>query len=110
MANTSNSRPDFQEVNTRNHIARIIVAVLTAELPSRRESLRRIAAALADTPSLITEITRARRERANLAAAARATLAAYNEGEPDPLFYVRDELHQDPYQSRQDRRDEWGRG
>ncbi|GAB3429142.1 hypothetical protein [Flindersiella endophytica] len=30
---------------------------------------------------------------ANLAAAARATLAAADEGEADPLYYLRDELH-----------------
>ncbi len=29
----------------------------------------------------------------NLAAAARATLAADHDGEPDPLYYLRDELH-----------------
>jgi hypothetical protein len=57
---------------------------------------------LSDVPVLISEIIGLRREisvrgleRANLAAAARATLAALAAGrdaEPDPLWYLRDEL------------------
>jgi hypothetical protein len=55
--------------------------------------------AIADVPLLLAEInrllalvTRARTEFANLLAAARATLAAQQDGEPDPLSYLRDEL------------------
>jgi hypothetical protein len=33
-----------------------------------------------------------RLDRANLAAAAFATIAAHQDGEPDPLSYLRDEL------------------
>jgi len=57
---------------------------------------------LSDVPVLISEIIGLRREisirgleRANLAAAARATLAALAAGrdaDPDPLWYLRDEL------------------
>ncbi|HEY5986267.1 MAG TPA: hypothetical protein VIV12_07825 [Streptosporangiaceae bacterium] len=55
--------------------------------------------ALADTPALTAEITQlrtaladARLDRANLAAAALACIAAHRDGEPDPLSYLRDEL------------------
>ncbi|MFD0851179.1 hypothetical protein ACFQ07_03055 [Actinomadura adrarensis] len=55
--------------------------------------------ALSDTPVLLTEINRlhvelirARFDLANLVAAGRATLKAHRDGEPDALFYLRDEL------------------
>jgi hypothetical protein len=53
--------------------------------------------AVADVPVLLAEIdrlsrllTRTRWDFANLLAAARATLAADQDGEPDPLTYLRD--------------------
>ena len=56
--------------------------------------------ALADTTALSALVTRlsaerdrARLDRANLRAAMRATLAAHADGEPDPLWYLRDELN-----------------
>ena len=55
--------------------------------------------AIADIPLLLAELDRAatriatvRTDFANLLAAARATLAAADEGEPDPLYYLRDEV------------------
>jgi hypothetical protein len=55
--------------------------------------------ALADIPVLLVELervldllTRARTEYANVLAAARATLAAVDEREADPLGYLRDEV------------------
>lgn len=55
--------------------------------------------AIADIPVLLDEIGRltwllswTRTEFANLLAAARATLAAQHEDEPDPLSYLRDEV------------------
>jgi hypothetical protein len=55
--------------------------------------------AIADIPVLLAEIDRcrtllalARARHHNLLAAARATIAAYRDGEADPLWYVRDEL------------------
>jgi hypothetical protein len=52
-----------------------------------------------DIPALVSEVDRlyallvlARRRYADLAAAARATLAAESDGERDPLAYLRDEL------------------
>ena len=56
--------------------------------------------ALSDTATLAAQVTRlsaelerTRLDRANLRAAMRATLAAYADGEPDPLWYLRDELN-----------------
>lgn len=58
-----------------------------------------LAAALDTIPLLCTEINRLRRRLAstlqdlhNLLAAARATLGAHADGEPDALYYLRDEL------------------
>lgn len=55
--------------------------------------------ALSDIPPLCDEVSRlrlylgiARLTRANLAAAARAALAAAADQEKDPLYYLRDEL------------------
>jgi len=71
-------------------------AVLTAPAGSFRTALVR---ATADIPALVSEVERlhvlllqGRRRYADLAAAARATLAAHADGEPDPLAYLRDEL------------------
>ena len=53
-----------------------------------------------DLADLVAELTRlageldhARLDRANLRAAMRAALAAHADGEPDPLWYLRDELN-----------------
>lgn len=58
--------------------------------------------AIADLPVLVEEIHRlrslpilTRTHYVNLLAAARAAVAADRDGEPDPLLYLRDELH--PY-------------
>jgi putative intracellular protease/amidase len=58
-----------------------------------------ITAALATIPALSREtwhlrglLHLARLDHANLIAAARATVRADHEGEPDPIWYVRDEL------------------
>jgi len=69
----------------------------------KRSSLNRggqVDDALADIPRLAAEIslinariTVSRLDRANLAAAGRATITAYLNDEPDPLAYLRDELH-----------------
>ncbi|HEV2640232.1 MAG TPA: hypothetical protein VGX23_34175 [Actinocrinis sp.] len=55
--------------------------------------------AIADIPLLLAELERTatlianvRTDFANLLAAARATLAANDEGELDPLYYLRDEV------------------
>jgi hypothetical protein len=88
---------DLPEVTTRNRIARHLTEELSLTFPA--DIWRYLATAFADVPALSAEITRLRAElgdarlnRANLAAAALATVAAYHEGEPDPLSYLRDEL------------------
>ena len=73
------------------------------EVASRHDgaasALDTLARALETIPLLCAEIgrVRARLGRAltdlhNLVAAARATLGAHADGEPDPLYYLRDEL------------------
>lgn len=55
--------------------------------------------AVSDIPVLLAELSRVREllalvrvMHANLLAAARATIAAARDGEPDPMYYLRDEL------------------
>ncbi|MFC5186043.1 hypothetical protein [Actinomadura harenae] len=92
---------NLTEVREKSRIAREIVSYLDDALPSMAELWRRIYAALADTLMLIVEINRLnaanrllRDDCANLLAAARATLGAADEGtDPDPLYYVRDEVN-----------------
>jgi hypothetical protein len=90
---------DLEEVTTRNDAARHIVAGFATAMPTLAEIWRSLEDAFNDVPALAAEITRlsgelrdTRLDRANLLAAARATIAAYHEGEPDPLCYLRDEL------------------
>jgi hypothetical protein len=51
-----------------------------------------------ETEDLRTVLARTRAAYANLLAAARAALSAEDEGESDPLYYLRDEL--DPWGQR----------
>ena len=48
---------------------------------------------VAELTRLAGELDRVRMDRANLLAAMRAALAAHADGEPDPLWYLRDELN-----------------
>ncbi|MFC4908415.1 hypothetical protein [Actinomadura gamaensis] len=88
------------EVREKNRIAREIIAYLDDALPTLAELWGRVYAALADTLVLIGEVNRLnaanrllRDDYANLLAAARATLGAATEGtDPDPLYYLRDEV------------------
>jgi serine/threonine protein kinase HipA of HipAB toxin-antitoxin module len=93
-----NARPnDLQEIATRNRLARHLAEEFSEQLSS--DIWRTLAAAFSDVPALSAEVVQlradlagARLDRANLAAAALAAVAAHEEGEPDPLSYVRDEL------------------
>jgi hypothetical protein len=96
----SNIHIDLEEVTTRNETAHHIVAGFATAMPTVADIWRHIETALNDVPELATELTRlsselkdARLDRANLLAAARATIAAYHDGEPDPLSYLRDEVN-----------------
>lgn len=73
------------------------------EIARRRDSatsaMGTLARALDTIPLLCAEVSRLRARLArtladlhNLIAAARATLGAHADGEPDPLYYLRDEL------------------
>jgi hypothetical protein len=99
---------DLQAAINRNNAARHIVAGFAAEMPTLAEIWRYIEDALDDTPALADEITRltaelrsARLDRANLLAAMRAALAAHSDGEPDPMWYLRDELDASGYLTRE---------
>ena len=101
MPNT-NPIPDFdlQQIRTKNTHARHIVAGCASALPTLADMWRELDGALSDTATLAAQVTRlsvdlerARLEAANLRAAMRATLAAYADGESDPLWYLRDELN-----------------
>ena len=75
------------------------MAGCASALPTLADMWQALNDALADTIAvcahltrLSAELDRARLERANLRAAMRATLAAHADGEPDPMWYLRDEL------------------
>jgi hypothetical protein len=76
---------DLQEASSQHHQAASALRTLTAALdmiPRLCIEIGRLRARLART---VTDLH-------NLIAAARATLGAHADGEPDPLFYLRDEL------------------
>ncbi|GIH79810.1 hypothetical protein [Planobispora longispora] len=90
---------DLQEIIDRNHTARQLLTAFAHSTVILSDLWHLITAAIDDTPVLVTEIARLRVEmarmrlsRANLIAAAQATLSAHADGEADPLFYLRDEL------------------
>jgi hypothetical protein len=89
----------FLETTTRNDIARDIIAGFAATTPTLTGAWRLVDKALADLPVVLSqlgliraELEAVRLDRANLLAAIRACLAASDEGEADPLGYLRDEL------------------
>jgi hypothetical protein len=93
----TNQRPysgtNLEEITARNESARRMIAGFTVEMPALAEFWRNLGTALADSPALCGEIARlnaelraTRLDLANLLAAVRATLAAYADGEADPLY------------------------
>ena len=99
MPNRPRKNPanDLLEVAARHRLALDLTEGLATACPA--DIWQHLLTAFADIPALTAEITRlrsdlsgARLSRANLAAAALATVAAHHEGEPDPLCYLRDEL------------------
>ncbi len=94
-----NASIDLQQISTRNDHARHIVAGCASALPTLADMWQILHDALTDTATLSAlvtrlsaELERTRLEHANLRAAMRATLAAYADGEPDPMWYLRAEL------------------
>jgi hypothetical protein len=89
----------FEEVTSRNDTARDLIAGFAAVTPNLTGVWRYVDRALADIPATLAELGRLRDEleavrldRANLLAAIRAALGAHDEGEDDPLGYLRAEL------------------
>jgi hypothetical protein len=98
------TRIDLQEAIARNETARSIITGFSTALPTLTRFWQQIDTALTDTPTLANELTRLsvdlatiRTDRANLAAAGLATIAAHHDGEPDPFAYMRDELRAQGY-------------
>src|SRR5208282_3751632 len=90
---------NLQQISTRNDQARHIVAGCASALPTLAAMWQPVDDALTDAATLCAEVTRlsaeldrARLDRANLRAAMRAALAAHADGDPDPMWYLRDEL------------------
>jgi hypothetical protein len=88
------------KVSTRAEHARHIISGFSLATPALADLWRQVADALSDVPALTAEVgslrtwlTACRIDRANLAAAARLTIAAYHNGDLDPLAWLRDELH-----------------
>jgi hypothetical protein len=97
--NLPSTSQEFREITTRNDFARDIIAGFAATTPTLTGAWRLIDKALADVPAVLAQLGRVRAEleavrldRANLLAAMRACLAANDDGESDPLGYLRDEL------------------
>jgi hypothetical protein len=102
-----NHEIDLQQINARNDRARALAAHWASAMPDLGDLWRPVDDALNDAvllSALVTRLSaqvarlsadleRTRLDRANLRAAMRATLAAHAEGEPDPLWYLRDELN-----------------
>jgi len=79
---------DLDAIRAHHHTAketRTPVAVWTA--------VTDIPVLLAETGRLRTLLALTRAQHADLLAAARATIAAARDGEPDPLYYIHDELN-----------------
>ncbi|MEQ4719375.1 hypothetical protein [Nonomuraea sp. B19D2] len=104
--------PDLQEVIDRNRTARELIATFARSTATLKDLWQHVTAALQDTPTLIAEIFRLRREisrirlsRANLIAAMQATLGASADNEHDPLSYLRDELAEQASRTRPEGRE-----
>jgi hypothetical protein len=91
---------NLPEISTRAEHARHVITGFSLAAPGLADMWRQVNDALSDIPGLAAEVaslrawlTACRIDRANLAAAARITIAAYRSGDPDPLACLRDELH-----------------
>ena len=98
--NAPHSAIDIPEVVSRNLAARDIISGFASATPTLSVAWQHLQAALSDTRDLTREVTRLSAElaavrlwHANALAAMRATIGAQRDGEPDPLYYIRDELN-----------------
>lgn len=89
----------FEEVMARNFAACDVVSGFAAATPTLSAMWQHIEIALDDARDLAAEVIRltgelraARLDHANALAAMRAAISAQHDGEPDPLYYLRDEL------------------
>jgi hypothetical protein len=87
-------------VYARNDHARSIIAGCMSAMPVASQMWQQVDRALADVPvmgaaiaRLAAELADTRMDRANLLATMRAAIGAHADGEPDPLYYLRDELN-----------------
>ncbi len=99
LDNAPYSAIDIPEIMSRNQAARDVVSGFASAAPTLSVAWQHIDAALTDARDLAAEVTRlsgelaaARLWHANALAAMRATISAQRDGEPDPLYYIRDEL------------------
>ena len=97
--NAPKPRINLDVIYARNDHARRIIAACTSVLPTAATMWEQVDRALDDISALgaviarlAAELADTRMDRANLLAAMRATIAAHADGEPDPLYYLRDEL------------------
>ncbi len=95
----STLRANLQEVNARADSAQHVITGFSRAIPNLADLWQQVTHSLSDIPILISEVTRlgseltsARLDRADLAAAGLATMAAWHDGEPDHLSYLRGEL------------------
>lgn len=86
-------------IYARNDRARRVIAWAASVMPAASQLWAEADRALADVPALGTVIARlsaelaeVRMDRANLLAAMQAAIGADEDGEADPLYYLRDEL------------------
>jgi hypothetical protein len=93
------TRISLRDVCVRADTARHALVGISFAAPAVADLCGQVSDSLADVRPMATEIrglrhevARARMASANLTAAGRAVIAAYRAGEPDPLFYLLDEL------------------
>src|SRR3954447_12561232 len=103
MTGTGEAGSEWESIVERYTVAKdatLAVAVaLSPDAESRSELVLAALVALMDSvgdvPVLVRALRASQLRAANLAAAGQATLAAFRDGEADPLYYLRDQLDHD---------------
>jgi hypothetical protein len=96
---------DLHEVAARSRAALVVIEALAADRPGQiwhylADAVTDTSALAADIAALRVKLAEERLDRANLAAAGLAAISAYEDDEPDPLSYLRDELAAQVYDLR----------